>query len=244
MYRNYIFDLYGTLVDIHTNEDKPYLWDKMTEFYGFQGAIYEKKTLRRTYLAYCEQETLALLNRKTVSFPEIRLEKVFRKLYEVKGITPSEETVTLTAQMFRVIATQYIRLYDGVIEVLQTLHDKNRKIYLLSNAQYVFTMYELDYLGLTPYFDGIMISSCEECKKPDKRFYEALLNRYHLDRKESIMIGNDRTSDIRGASEAGLDSLYIASNLSPKEDEKLPRAATYEISDGDVRKVLSLTGIQ
>lgn len=43
MYQNYIFDLYGTLVDIHTNEDKPYLWDKMTEFYGFQGAIYEKK---------------------------------------------------------------------------------------------------------------------------------------------------------------------------------------------------------
>lgn len=244
MYQNYIFDLYGTLVDIHTNEDKPYLWDKMTEFYGFQGAIYEKKELRYTYLAYGEQETLALLNRKNVSFPEIRLEKVFRKLYEVKGVTPSEETVTLTAQMFRVIATQYIRLYDGVPEVLQTLHDKNRKIYLLSNAQYVFTMYELDYLGLTPYFDGIMISSCEECKKPDKRFYEALLNRYHLDRKESIMIGNDRTSDILGASGAGLDNLYIASNLSPKEDAKLPWHATYEIPDGDVRKILSLTGIQ
>lgn len=29
MYQNYIFDLYGTLVDIHTNENKHYLWEKM-----------------------------------------------------------------------------------------------------------------------------------------------------------------------------------------------------------------------
>lgn len=28
MYQNYIFDLYGTLVDIHTNEKKAYLWKK------------------------------------------------------------------------------------------------------------------------------------------------------------------------------------------------------------------------
>ena len=27
MYQNYIFDLYGTLVDIRTNERKPSLWN-------------------------------------------------------------------------------------------------------------------------------------------------------------------------------------------------------------------------
>ena len=34
MYQNYIFDLYGTLVDIHTNEKKAYLWKKMSLFFG------------------------------------------------------------------------------------------------------------------------------------------------------------------------------------------------------------------
>lgn len=29
-YQNYIFDLYGTLVDIRTNERKAYLWQKMS----------------------------------------------------------------------------------------------------------------------------------------------------------------------------------------------------------------------
>lgn len=29
MYHNFIFDLYGTLVDIHTNENKTSLWKRL-----------------------------------------------------------------------------------------------------------------------------------------------------------------------------------------------------------------------
>lgn len=241
MYQNYIFDLYGTLVDIHTNEEKTYLWDKMAEFYGFQGAIYARKELRLRYREFCEQEEKALLERSPAACPEVQLEKVFRRLYEHKGVSPSPELITFTAQMFRIISTQYLRLYDGVEEMLGTLKKNGKKVFLLSNAQYEFTMYEMNYLGLTPYFDGIVISSCEECKKPDRAFYEVVLSRYGLEKKESIMIGNDKTTDIKGAQEAGIDSLYIASNLSPKEDVELPGLAKYEIPDGDVRKILTLT---
>ena len=49
MYQNYIFDLYGTLVDIHTNEKKAYLWKKMSLFFGMKGAAYEPKELRTAY---------------------------------------------------------------------------------------------------------------------------------------------------------------------------------------------------
>lgn len=241
MYQNYIFDLYGTLVDIHTNEYKTYLWEKMTELYGFQGAIYTRKELRTAYLALCAQETKSLSAENAVDYPEIQIEKVFQQLYVHKGITPDNELIRFTAQMFRIVATQYIRLYDGVEDVLQTLRKKDKKVYLLSNAQYEFTMYELNYLGLTPYFDGIVISSCEGCKKPDKHLYEVLLSRYGLDRKKSIMIGNEKRSDIKGAADAGLDSLYIASNLSPKSDMNLPCPAKFEIVDGNVRKILTLT---
>ena len=38
MYSTYIFDLYGTLVDIHTDESKKILWEKLALFYGFYGA--------------------------------------------------------------------------------------------------------------------------------------------------------------------------------------------------------------
>lgn len=34
MYKNYLFDLYGTLVDIHTDEENGYLWEKLCTLYG------------------------------------------------------------------------------------------------------------------------------------------------------------------------------------------------------------------
>ena len=32
-YDNYVFDLYGTLVDIHTDEEPKEIWDKLALFY-------------------------------------------------------------------------------------------------------------------------------------------------------------------------------------------------------------------
>ena len=43
-YRNYIFDLYGTLVDISTNEAKASLWKNMAWLFSMMGASYEPRT--------------------------------------------------------------------------------------------------------------------------------------------------------------------------------------------------------
>ena len=40
MFKNYIFDLYGTLIDIRTDEDDKALWEKMVLFYGYREAEY------------------------------------------------------------------------------------------------------------------------------------------------------------------------------------------------------------
>ena len=45
-YENYIFDLYGTLVDIHTDEEKTELWEKLAQFYGYYGAVYTAEELK------------------------------------------------------------------------------------------------------------------------------------------------------------------------------------------------------
>ena len=38
-YDNYVFDLYGTLVDIHTEEDFPKLWEKLALFLDITGHL-------------------------------------------------------------------------------------------------------------------------------------------------------------------------------------------------------------
>ena len=235
MYKNYIFDLYGTLVDINTNEEKAYLWEKMAEFYGYYGAMYKPNELKKAYKKACEDE-----KEKNAQFdcPEIKVEYVFLRLFKNKGIDADINLAIHAGQMFRIISTKYIKLYDGVIDFLKELKKKGKKVYLLSNAQEIFTVPEMKMLGIYDYFDGIIISSSENCKKPDKKFYEIVINKYNLNKKESIMIGNDCITDIKGAYDANLDSLYIHSNISPEVKGEL--LSTYSIMDGDFTKVSKL----
>ena len=74
----------------------------------------------------------------------------------------------------------------------------------------------------------------------DIHFYNKLFKKYHLKKNESIMIGNDSTSDIKGANAFGIDSLYIYSDISPKDDNKNEINSTYKIMDGDFTKVKNL----
>ena len=235
MYKNYIFDLYGTLVDINTNEYKSYLWQKMADFYGFYGAIYKPNELMKEYVELCKAEGEKI---KDVEWAEIQLEYVFLELFKMKNIDATLELATHAGQMFRILSTKYLKLYDGVIDFLELLKKKNKKIYLLSNAQTIFTKPEMKYLGIYDYFDGIVISSEERCKKPDSAFYNIVLDRYSLNKEESVMIGNDYITDIKGAHDTGLDSLYIHSNLSPEIKGEL--LSTYSVMEVDYKKIAKL----
>ena len=55
-YQNYIFDLYGTLVDIHTDENKASLWKKIAVYFSAQGAGYTAKELKNRYIALIHEE--------------------------------------------------------------------------------------------------------------------------------------------------------------------------------------------
>ena len=48
-YRAYLFDLYGTLVDIHTDEGKAAFWKRLAAYYSAHGAAYHDAELRAAY---------------------------------------------------------------------------------------------------------------------------------------------------------------------------------------------------
>ena len=49
-YTDLIFDLYGTLVDIHTEEDAV-VWEKTALYFGYYGAAYSGEELRDAFQA-------------------------------------------------------------------------------------------------------------------------------------------------------------------------------------------------
>ena len=69
-YRTCIFDLYGTLVDIHTDENAPQVWEALAAHYSARGAVYRPKELRDAYFrAVAEAEGSAPLRGGRAAVP-------------------------------------------------------------------------------------------------------------------------------------------------------------------------------
>lgn len=232
MYSNFIFDLYGTLINIHTNEEKSALWKKLSLFYSYNGAYYKAGELKKCYL---EEVDKKLKENTKTKYPDIKLLQVFKKLYEAKGVEADDALAAYSMRLFRALSTEHIALYAGVRELLKELKLKNKKIYMLSNGQREFSVPELKYLGIYDYFDGLYSSSDIEICKPDAAFFNYLIEKEGLSREESIFIGNDHLSDVEGAKAASLDCLYIHSNQSRKINQV---SSKYAVWDGDINKIL------
>ena len=214
-YKDLVFDLYGTLVDIHT-EENDLVWEKTAFFFGFYGARYTPVELKAAFAEELKRrEAKAGQNYECV--PDIPFEQVMAKLFADQGVENGAALGLQAAQLFRISSLEYIRVYPGALEALEALRKAGHRLWLLSNAQRVFTAYELRLLGLEPYFDGIYISSDYGCRKPDLRFYEALIRERDLRAENCLMIGNDRFTDIAGAKQAGMATLYMHTALTPSD---------------------------
>ena len=231
-YKNYIFDLYGTLVDIHTDENKASIWKKIAVYFGAQGAAYTGKELKERYNALIQEDAKKLqkkLNKKypgiTVKEVEINLDRVFVNLYKEKGVKANQQLIKDSMIAFRAITMEKLRLFPGTVELLSGLKAAGRKVYLLSNAQTSFTYPEMKALGITEYFDDIFFSSDLEVKKPSAKFYEALFEKHGLEKAESVMVGNDRFADVQGALDFGIEAVYLHTEQSTPFEGELPEGS-------------------
>ena len=218
-YKAYFFDLYGTLIDIHTDEKSPAFWKQIAGFLSKKGAEYIPTELQTAY-----QKAIQLYQ-----CPEPDIGNVFASIYKGKGIVVTQNLIEETAWEFRKTSTTHLRLYDGAKELLIALKESGSKVILLSNAQSLFTLPELKTLEIINCFDKIFISSDWGVKKPSPEFFKTALKNQNLDPQECLMIGNEYICDIEGAAAAQIDTFYILDHLSTKEEKENPEKgiATY-----------------
>ncbi len=233
-YDAYLFDLYGTLVDIRTDETAPALWETIAAVYAAHGAEWNGAALKSAF----REETEKQRGQNGAAYPEIDLAPVFAALYRRCSVQPDDRLLAETAWRFRTASTRRLRLYAGAKELLGALRTKGR-VLLVSNAQRLFTMPELRMLGLIDAFDAIYLSSDFGCKKPDPAFLRLPLQQFGLDPMRCLMIGNDPFCDIAGAQALGMDAYYIRSAISPKDAPKTIDTA-FSQSRMDLSRVRSI----
>lgn len=228
-YTDLIFDLYGTLVDIHT-EENDLVWEKTALYFGFYGAHYTTNELKTAFQAELQARE-AKAGQSYECFPDIPFEQIMADLFRAKGIVENADALGINAaQLFRISSIEYVRLYPNVLEALAELRRRGCRLWLLSNAQRIFTAFELRHLGLGEQLDGIYISSDYRCRKPDARFYQALIDEQGLRIENCLMIGNDRHTDIAGARALGIATLYMHTGLTPPDQAEADPALHPDIA--------------
>ena len=238
-YKNYIFDLYGTLLDIHTDENDKELWKIMRDFYNVYGCEWKQKPLKDAFFLYDAGERQRLSVLTGVKKPEIRIERVFarllfeggghhscsltiagsdidslRKQYkeDIEGVltkVADSEWAAACANLFRTASREYVRLYPNSMETLRSLKDRGCRLYLLSNAQKIFTMPEIEAFGLQDILDKIYISSDFGMMKPEPDFLNRLMSEEGLKKEETVMVGNEIESDVAIAIRCGIGSICL-----------------------------------
>ena len=216
-YRAALFDLYGTLLDIHTDESDPILWEKMRHYYASKGAFYTCEELEERYHALV-QDALDKLTQKGVEAPECDVIKIFKKLFKEKGIDIKKREAEETATLFRISSLAYVKPYPHVFDLIEHLKANGVLVILVSNAQRAFTLAELKSTRLYDHFDAIYLSSDYKISKPNPEFLSIALKEHHLTPEECLFVGNDHRTDVLIANRLGVDAVYLQTNCSPSAD--------------------------
>lgn len=246
-YRNYIFDLYATLIRIHTNQNMPRLWKRTADIMAFYGSVYTPSQMKRKYLELIRSREESISLSSGTKWPEADVGDIFREMLldppERNAYAESSdpeswdeermrEWIRIFSYTFRVNSRIVFSLYPDTLETLRTLKRRGKKVFLLSNAQEVFTVPEMRVLGLDDLFDDIFISSVHGIRKPDPLFMECLLEKHRLKKTESVMIGNDMESDILMAARCGVSGIHVNTDQYSEEAVSLGLARAEENAAG------------
>lgn len=103
-------------------------------------------------------------------------------------------------------------IIEDADEVLRELSE-HCAIYVVTNGVSATQHSRLEKSGLLPYVKGIFISEEIGSQKPQKEYFDAVLNSLNIKDKSSIlMIGDSLGSDIQGGINAGIDTCWYNPN--------------------------------
>ena len=107
----------------------------------------------------------------------------------------------------------------GVQAVLDTLKDSGYRLAIISNAADAADVHRMiQQFSLQEYFNPILISAEEGCRKPHQQMFNRLLEAWGVAPETVVMVGDTLNADIAGAQIAGMHQIWLRRDLRPHED--------------------------
>lgn len=203
-----VFDLYGTLVNIRTDESDPDVYRQLSRFLSYNHVYVEPEQLRRFY----SDKIKAHLAKSRELFPDVDVLKIFSEITHEYGVGRRELRLPLyTARLFRSLSRRVFEPFPGVHDMLGRLQDRY-PLALVSDAQRCYTEPEIEALKLGGFFEHIFLSSDHGFRKPDPKYFRMALDALGVKPSEAVYIGDNAYRDLLGAHKTGMRMVLVRSD--------------------------------
>jgi len=108
---------------------------------------------------------------------------------------------------------------QGVIKAVKILREMGAKLALVSNGKSPFQERNFRALGISEQFDAIIVSEAVGFRKPNKEIFELTCKMLKTEASNAIFVGDNIKSDIEGANNAGMYSIYIPTDSHQQCDD-------------------------
>src|SRR5437870_10388208 len=124
-------------------------------------------------------------------------------------VEPDDPRITLAVEAYFGAFVDYAAPIPGTLEMLATLKSRYR-LGLLSNLTHApAALRIIDKLGMTPFFDAVLVSGELGYRKPHPRVFLALLDQLGTPKEQTAFVGDNLDVDIRGAQQAGIQPIWM-----------------------------------
>ncbi|NCC86479.1 MAG: HAD family hydrolase [Clostridia bacterium] len=132
----------------------------------------------------------------------------FEDMYGING-EQCEKLIETYRDRYARLGVYEVELYEGIVELLNTLKENGIKIGIASSKPTCFIKQVMEYFKISEFFDTVVGTNFEKHNADKKELINtALKNLGITDKSVSIMVG-DRLYDINGAKGAGILSVGV-----------------------------------
>ena len=214
-----LFDLYGTLIDIETDEGDLQVFAALSRYLLYHRIRTSPEDLKAAYFG----EIGLRLSSRGQPNPEVDVFEIFREIMRRHGERePGRQAVLDATLLFRSLTMRRFGLFPGARGALEAVSETWRTA-LVSDAQWAFTEPEMEMLGLMEFFPVRVLSSRLGFKKPDPRPFETALKEIGASgnrNRNCIYIGDSPGRDLLGATNAGIRCVLFRRQPGPYDEVK------------------------